>query len=168
MKKIRSNSGFTLVPVMAILLLVLTLAGTAIANSILHLRTQETAVEQMSGKYIAAGKIEKTYANLRSLTYDQTTTEAILKDENIKEFTPIIPFGVVKLAAKEGEGQFIISVSESANGAIATAEFEVGYKDNYEPVEDSINGITGYKHNVTITSVRYTKFNISSETGVGG
>ncbi len=163
MKKLRSNSGYTLAPVMVIMVLVLALTGGAIANSVLNLQAQENAVKQMQGKYAAAGKIEEYYTKLKGITnLNVTTNEKKFADGNCDEIKTAIEENVIPLVDSvtiDGENLFTVSVS---SGATAKAEFEVSYTDN--PVEDS-DGT--WKHTVTITSVTYKSFDVSYG-GTGG
>lgn len=168
MKKLRSNSGYTLAPVMVIMVLVLALTGGAIANSVLNLQAQENAVKQMQGKYTAAGEIEKVYTDLKGLInssgkeiqtsspeLNQSDFESIVSSSNIllSELTTI----------DDNNKLLTVSVSRQSGSATATAEFEVSYTDT--PKKSG----AGWEHTITITSVTYKSFDVSyGGTGGGG
>lgn len=167
MKKLRSNSGYTLAPVMVIMVLVLALTGGAIANSVLNLQAQENAVKQMQGKYTAAGKIEECYTKLKGATFKLDT------EENTLNFTIAANVeGEIKKMLVDGsvsdlyldEELFTVSVSRSDGSATATAEFEVSYTD-----PSPVNNNGTWTHTITITSVTYKSFDVSyGGTGGGG
>ncbi len=168
MKKLRSNSGYTLAPVMVIMVLVLALTGGAIANSVLNLQAQENAVKQMQGKYEAAGKIEEVYTKLKGITNLNVTTneEKFANGEcnGIKiaiEEKIVIP--LVDPVTIDGENLFTVSVSI---GTTAKAEFEVSYTEDMDAVKN-IGDV--WTHTITITSVTYKSFDVSyGGTGGGG
>ena len=164
MKKLRSNSGYTLAPVMVIMVLVLALTGGAIANSVLNLQAQENAVKQMQEKYEAAGAIEKVYTKLKGITNLKVTTdEEKFANGNCNEIkdaieaNDVIP--LVDSVTIDGENLFTVSVS---SGTTAKAEFEVSYTD-----PSPVNNDGTWTHTITITSVTYKSFDVSYG-GTGG
>lgn len=173
MKKLRSNSGYTLAPVMVIMVLVLALTGGAIANSVLNLQAQENAVKQMQGKYEAAGKIEEVYTKLKGFSFNVKTSSGTLtfvddvdfKTNFLSKFDLATIVKMTEIEEMNLENDlFSVSVSgQNSNGATATAKFEVSYTDN--AVEDSTT--KKFTHTITITSVTYKSFDVSYG-GTGG
>ena len=163
MKKLRSNSGYTLAPVMVIMVLVLALTGGAIANSVLNLQAQENAVKQMQGKYEAAGEIERIYTRLKGIQYTETTTTGEqLNLENVIS-SQVETFEPGANITVGDNNLFTVIVNKTEGGATVNAVFEVCYEykvDNF-PAEGN------FTHTITITSVTYKSFDVSYG-GTGG
>ncbi len=135
MKRLSSRDGYALVYVVAVLTLIMLLAGGISLTATRNLKSQEAAVEQMRARYAAAGDVERVFAGIGE--FENTIKSSPNPEPSEEEINEFVVKKMRELFGYSGtlnmEAQTIsFTVVRNVEGATVNADITAEYSVNME------------------------------------